>query len=115
MKLNRILLALAMAVASVAHAQPAQSGEQAALAEPRQANGAQELLSEGEVRKINREAGKVTLRHGPLANLDMPAMTMVFTVKDPAMLDQVKPGDKVQFHAENASGAIVVTHIQKGS
>lgn len=69
-------------------------------------------LSEGEVRKVDKEAQKITLKHGPLANLDMPAMTMVFRVKDPAMLDKVKAGDKVKFQAEKLEGALTVTKIE---
>lgn len=71
-------------------------------------------MSTGEVKKIDKEAGKITIKHGPLMNLDMPAMTMVFRVKDPAMLDQVKPGDKINFVAEKANGALTVTQIQAG-
>ena len=48
----------------------------------------------GEVRKVDKETGKLTLKHAPIPNLDMPDMTMVFRVKDPAMLDNVKAGDK---------------------
>jgi Cu(I)/Ag(I) efflux system periplasmic protein CusF len=69
-------------------------------------------LSEGEVRKIDKETGKMTLRHGPLANLDMPAMTMVFQVSDKAMLDQVKVGDKVRFQAEKIGSQYTVTKIE---
>lgn len=69
-------------------------------------------LSEGEIRKVDKVAGKVTIRHGPLENLGMPAMTMVFRVKNPAMLDQVKPGDKVRFLAEKADGAFTVTRLE---
>ena len=69
-------------------------------------------LSEGEVRKVDKDAQKITLRHAPLANLDMPAMTMVFRVKDPAMLEQVKPGDKVRFLAEKIDGALTVTKLE---
>ena len=68
--------------------------------------------SDGEVRKVDREQGKVTLRHGPLQNLDMPAMTMVFKVADAKMLEPIKEGDKVKFTAEKANGALVVTAIQ---
>ena len=68
-------------------------------------------MSAGEVVKIDRDAAKITLRHGPLANLDMPGMTMAFKVADPAMLDQVKPGDKVQFVAERVNGALSVTTL----
>lgn len=73
---------------------------------------AQQTLSDGEVRKVDKDANKITLRHGPLANLDMPAMTMVFQVKDPAMLDRVKAGDKVKFQAEKIGGAFTVTQIE---
>lgn len=69
-------------------------------------------LSDGEIRKVDKQAKKITIKHGPLANLDMPAMTMVFQVKDPALLDQVKAGDKVQFQAEKVGGAFTVTKIQ---
>ncbi len=69
-------------------------------------------MSDGEVRKIDKEAGKITIKHGPLPNLEMPGMTMVFQVKDPAMLDKLKVGDKVRFTAEKVGGAIVVTDIQ---
>src|SRR5262249_45636 len=61
-------------------------------------------MSEGEVRKIDRSTGKVTIKHGPLQNLDMPPMTMVFRVKDPAMLDQLKEGDKIKFTADKVDG-----------
>lgn len=69
-------------------------------------------LAEGEVRKIDKETKKITLRHGPIENLDMPAMSMVFQVKDPAMLDQVKTGDKVRFQAEKVNGQFTVTRIE---
>ncbi|GAC1318234.1 MAG: copper-binding protein [Collimonas sp.] len=72
-------------------------------------------MSTGEVKKIDKEAGKITIKHGPLANLDMPGMTMVFRVKDPAMLDQVKPGDKINFIAEKVNAALTVTKIEKGA
>ena len=69
-------------------------------------------ISDGEIRRIDKDAKKITVRHGPLANLDMPAMTMVFQVKDPAMLEQVKAGDKVKFTAEKVNGAITITRIE---
>lgn len=69
-------------------------------------------LSEGEVRKINKDAQKMTIKHGPLLNLDMPGMTMVFRVKDPAMLDQVKPGDKIKFTADKIGGAYTVITLE---
>lgn len=68
--------------------------------------------ADAEVRKIDKAQSKITLKHGEIKNLDMPGMTMVFTAKDPAMLDLLKPGDKVMFRAENAGGALVVTEIR---
>src|SRR5688572_12582218 len=68
-------------------------------------------FSDAEVRKVDKEAGKVTLKHGPIANLDMPPMTVVFRVKEPAMLDKVKAGDKVKFKAEKVQGAYTVTEL----
>ena len=72
---------------------------------------AQAPLSEGEVRKVDKDGRKITLRHGEIKNLDMPPMTMVFGVKNPAMLDAVKSGDKVQFRAVSEDGKYVVTEI----
>jgi Cu(I)/Ag(I) efflux system periplasmic protein CusF len=70
-------------------------------------------LTDGEVRRVDKEAQKLTIRHGPLPALDMPQpMTMVYRVKDPAMLDKVKAGDKVKFHAEKIGGAFTVTRIE---
>ena len=71
--------------------------------------------SDGEVRKIDQAAGKITLKHGPIKALDMTdeSMTMVFRVQDPAMLKQVKVGDKVKFDADRVNGQITITKMQK--
>jgi Cu(I)/Ag(I) efflux system periplasmic protein CusF len=69
-------------------------------------------MADGEVRKVDKDAKKITLRHGELKQLDMPPMTMVFLVKDPALLDKVKAGDKVKFRAQNSGGTMVVTDIE---
>lgn len=69
-------------------------------------------LSDGEVRKTDQASGKLTIKHGPLENLGMPAMTMIFRVKDAAMLEQVKPGDRIKFLAEKINGAITVTTLE---
>lgn len=68
-------------------------------------------MTEGEVRKIDKEAKKITLKHGEIKNLDMPAMSMVFSVRDPALLGKVKPGDKVRFTAEKIGGTYTVTSL----
>lgn len=69
-------------------------------------------LTEGEVRKVDKDNKKLTIKHGDIKNLDMPGMTMVFQVKDPAMVDQVKVGDKIRFRVEKASSGFVVTELQ---
>lgn len=69
-------------------------------------------MADGEIRKVSKDTKKITIKHGEIKNLDMPGMTMVFQVKDEALLDKVKAGDKVKFVAEKVDGAIVVTDIQ---
>ena len=91
-------------VAHSDHAQPQQTGGTTAAA----ASG----FAEGEVKKIDKSAGKITLKHGPLPALDMPAMTMVFRAKDAALLDQVKTGDVIRFKAEKIDGNFTVTDYQ---
>ncbi|MEJ7807408.1 MAG: copper-binding protein [Telluria sp.] len=75
-------------------------------------NAAGQPESDGEIKKIDKEAGKITVKHGPLANLNMPPMTMIFKVKDPAMLEQAKAGDKVKFTVEKLHGAYTITALQ---
>lgn len=70
-------------------------------------------MTEAEVRKIDKDTKKVTLKHGPIKNLDMPGMTMVFQVKDLAILDMLAVGDKILFTAEQQQGAFVVTGAEK--
>lgn len=69
-------------------------------------------MTDGEIKKVDKSTKKITIKHGDIKSLDMPGMTMVFQVKDLAMLDMVKTGDKVKFKAEKADGAIVVTEMQ---
>lgn len=73
---------------------------------------AQSELSDGEVRKVDKENRKVTLKHGEIKNIDMPPMTMDFVVKDAKMLDKLKAGDKIRFRAVNDAGKFTVTEIQ---
>jgi Cu/Ag efflux protein CusF len=75
---------------------------------------AQAPMVNGQVTKIDESAGKITLKHGPIKKLDMnEGMTMVFRVQDPAMLKQVKVGDKVRFDADRINGQFTVTKIEK--
>ena len=91
------LLAMAI-VASLAHA--------GAMAQ------AAAEMTQGEIRKVDKAASKITIRHSEIKSLDMPPMTMVFTVKNPVLLDQVKTGDKVKFNAVVEDGKIVLTEIE---
>ncbi len=68
-------------------------------------------LSEGEIRKIDQAAGKITIAHGEIKSIDMPPMTMVFTVKNPALFDALKKGDKVRFAVVREDGKLVLTEI----
>ncbi len=73
-------------------------------------------MSDAEIRKFDRDAKKITLKHGPIKNLDMPGMTMVFQVRDTALLDKLAKlavGDKIKFSAEQQQGAYVVTGAEK--
>jgi Cu/Ag efflux protein CusF len=75
---------------------------------------AQQGMVDGEVTKIDESAGKITIKHGPIKKLNMDeGMTMVFKASDPAMLEQVKPGDKIRFDADNVNGQFTVTKIEK--
>jgi Cu(I)/Ag(I) efflux system periplasmic protein CusF len=69
-------------------------------------------MTDGEIRKVDKDAGKVTIKHGEIKNLDMPGMTMIFTAKDKSLLDKVQTGDKVKFAVINDGGKMVVTDIQ---
>lgn len=70
------------------------------------------VMVDGEIRKVDKDAAKLTIRHAELKNLDMGPMTMVFRVKDKAMLDKVAVGDKVRFAADKVEGAITVTALE---
>jgi len=98
----------------------AMSNVQETTKEPSQAekakvrpSGGIAAMTEGEVRKVDKEAKKITLKHGEIKNLGMPGMTMVFRVKDEAMLDKVNAGDKVRFAAEKVDGTLTVMSIEK--
>jgi Cu(I)/Ag(I) efflux system protein CusF len=114
MKAFRPLATLAL-VAGFASAVPAFAAAEhgghhvAAAAAPADA---QATFNDGTVKKVDKAAGKITISHGPLADLQMPAMTMVFRAAEPAMLDQVKAGDKIRFVAAKVEGVFTVTKIE---
>lgn len=97
-----LTLSLVLSSATAVHAQISPS-----------AAAAEDAMSSGEVKKIDKGASKMTIRHGPLKNLGMGGMTMVFRVGDPGMLDQVKVGDRIRFVAEQPNGQLTVTRLEK--
>ena len=112
MKQLRIVLLLALAASGGAWAQASGQGHDshhpaAAATSPEPAAS----LVSGVVRKVDRDAQKVTLRHGPIPTLEMPEMTMVFRVADPKMLENLKPKESVLFKAERVDGQLTVTYI----
>lgn len=115
MKSLQSLLILTAMLAGAAHAQSTMNpggGSMPMEDGKKEASAPATDMTLGEVRKVDMDTKKITLRHGDIKNLDMPGMTMIFQVKDPAMLDKVKVGDKIRFKAEKMGGAIVVTDIQ---
>src|SRR5687768_11881939 len=85
---------------------------QAATEAPGAAKAAAGEMTEAEVRKVDKENKKITLKHGAIKNLDMPPMTMVFGVSDATLLEKVKAGDKVRFTASGEGGKYTVTELQ---
>ena len=110
-KFNALLVAATLLAGSSGLAMAASDAPTAPVSATA-ASGVSAKLTLGEVRKIDTEQGKLTIMHGPIENLQMPGMTMVFKAADPAMLQKLKVGDKIEFAAEKANGAMVVTSIQ---
>ena len=111
MKIIQAPLAIALLAFAASLAAPLQA--QTATPAAASSTAAEEPMAEAEVRKVDREYRKITLKHGAIKNLDMPPMTMVFEVADPAMLGSLKKGDKVKFAAvDEGGGKLKVTAIQ---
>lgn len=72
-------------------------------------------MTGGVIKKVDMQTSKVTVAHGPLVNLGMPAMTMVFRVKDTSWLEQMKDGDKIRFIADNVNGSLTVVKFDKAN
>ncbi len=96
MKTRQLILAAVLSVSGMATAMAQQALPKA----------------DAEVRKVDKDTGKITLKHGEIKNLDMPPMTMVFKAKDPALLDKVKAGDKVSFTADQINGTYTVLSLE---
>ena len=99
--MKKLLITIALACASMT-----------TIAQTAMAPAASKDMAEAEVRKVDKDAKKVTLKHGPIKSLDMPGMTMVFQVKDMTLLEKLKAGDKIRFSAEQQQGAYVVTGVE---
>ena len=99
-----------MLVAATAAAQKPESHDHAS--HHPQASSPDVANADGEVRKVDKENKKLTLRHGPIPNLEMPEMTMVFRLADPKLLDGLEPKQKVRFTAARLQGQLTVTSIE---
>ncbi len=105
MKTPKFFAALSLAVLLPLASLPLWAADPVATAEA-------STMTDAEVRKVDKDTKKITLKHGEIKNLDMPAMTMVFQVKDQALLDTVKAGDKIKFKAEKTGSGYAVTQIE---
>ena len=104
--------AIAASLALVAMPVAALSDQPRADSPPILVAATDQAMTDGEIRKVDPATKKITIKHGELKNLDMPPMTMVFQVQDPAMLDKVKAGDKVKFRADKINGAYTVVEME---
>jgi len=101
-----IMAACFSASAMAAEDQPKHGGAQGSATGPA-------TMVDGLIKKVDKPSGKVTIAHGPMSNFNMPAMTMVFQVKDAAWLDQIKEGDHIRFMADKVNGAFTVIHFEQ--
>ena len=106
--LAAVLISCTLTARAASHAAAAPPAATAAAS----ASQSSATMTSAEVRKVDKDNKKITLKHGEIKNLDMPPMTMVFKVKDAGMLDKVQAGDKVMFSAEKIDGAYTVTGIE---
>ena len=104
-----IVFALLLACWLAPHPVCAQTG--AATNDRPAAEQARADLTAGEVRRVDKATGRVTIRHERIVNLNMPPMTMVFRVADKGMLDTLRPGDRILFRAEENNGVLTLTEI----
>lgn len=109
--LTTLGLSLALSLPAFAQDHSAHAGHGAPQA-PAAAESTSLLMTAGEVTRVDTRTGKLTIRHEDIQNLNMPAMTMVFTLAGSAQPAAFKAGDKVIFHAEEKEGALVITRIQ---
>jgi len=109
--MSKIRISFMAAVVALAFAGAAEA-QSSKAAVPAATQAAASDLTDGEIRKVDKDNKKLTIKHGPLKSLDMPSMTMVFAVSDESVLDKFQTGDKVRFDAGKMDGKIVVTRIE---
>lgn len=108
-----LLLAAGLATAAQDHAAHGHAAPTAAVAAAATtASATAAALTRGEVMRVDARNGRLTVRHEDIANLDMPAMTMVFALAEPQQAAQFKPGDKIRFRAEQDNGALTMTRVE---
>ena len=110
--MKSLITALFLATASFAPAYAAMNGHDAHADHGAMTSNAEGGMVDGVVKKIDKAAGKVTVSHGPLTNLNMPAMTMVFRVKEAAWLDQMQAGGKIRFVADSVDGTLTIMRYE---
>jgi Cu(I)/Ag(I) efflux system periplasmic protein CusF len=110
---NAIVIATLIFGAGLAFQAGANDSHQHHAAPPSKPAAANGAWTDGEVRKVDKAAGKLTIKHGPMPKFDMPAMTMAYRVKDKAVLEQLKPGDKIRFDADGVGGEFTVLRLEK--
>lgn len=111
---DSIFLAVLFFGAGLALQADASTGQkQAAGQAAKPAPAAQAAWTDGEVLRVDKGRGSVTIKHGPMPKFDMPAMAMPYQVKDKSALDQLKPGDKIRFDADSVGGVFTVVRLEK--
>lgn len=110
--LSAIALSTALATPAFAQDHSDHAGHGAA---PAASAASADVMTAGEITRVDTRTGKLTIRHEEIKNLDMPPMTMVFGLKNSSQAASFKPGDKVLFHAEDDGGSLTITHIQPAS
>ena len=112
--MKALITALFIAGATLSPVHAAMNGHDAHADHGAMTSSAEGGMVDGVVKKIDKAAGKVTVAHGPLTNLNMPAMTMVFRVKDAAWLDLMKPDGKIRFVADSVGGTLTIVRFEAG-
>lgn len=110
--MNNFRTILAVSACAVGALLPAGGFAQATMDPSAMTTPQSAAMTEGEVRKVDLQSAKITIKHGEIKHLEMPGMTMAFPVKDKSLLATVKPGDKIKFMVAKEGGKLVVTGIQ---